>query len=132
MGPKSRAMLKAIFLFGGFLFLTSASSFGQDFPSRPINVVVTIGLGSPKFELPRTPSDYYKARVYPDSVSTYLPAIRCCLEYVGSNHMLLGTDYANRMGTWDRAVGLVKEFGLSEVDTNLILGDNAARLFQIE
>jgi aminocarboxymuconate-semialdehyde decarboxylase len=84
-----------------------------------------------EFELPYTPSEYYRRQVYPDSVSTFLPAVRCCIEYVGTRHVLLGTDYAHRMGTWDRAVGLVKELGLSEVDTNDILGDNAARLFKV-
>jgi aminocarboxymuconate-semialdehyde decarboxylase len=86
----------------------------------------------PEYELPLTPNDYYRRQVYPDSVTTFLPAVRCCLEYVGSEHMVLGTDYAHRMGTWDRAVGLVKELGLSERDTNNILGDNAAKLFKID
>ncbi len=85
----------------------------------------------PEFELPRTSSDYYRRQVYPDSVSTFLPAVRCCLDYVGGEHLLLGTDYAHRMGTWDRAVGLIKELALPEVDTNNILGENAARLFKI-
>jgi len=86
----------------------------------------------PEFELPHTPSEYYQRQVYPDSVSTFLPAVRCCLEYVGSSHMLLGTDYAHIMGIWDRAVGLVKELGLLEEDTNNILGDNAAKLFKLD
>ena len=84
------------------------------------------------FELPHTPSDYYKNQVYPDSVSTFLPAVRCCLEYVGAKHMLLGTDYAHRMGIWDQAVGLIKELGLSEADTDSILGENAAKLFKLD
>ena len=85
----------------------------------------------PEFDLPQTPSEYYQQQVYPDTVSPFVPAVRCCLEFVGTEHMLLGTDYAHVMGIWDRAVGLVKELGLSEEDTSNILGGNAARLFKL-
>jgi aminocarboxymuconate-semialdehyde decarboxylase len=83
-------------------------------------------------KLKKTPSEYYKSQVYPDSVSFHLPAMRCCLEFVGPRHICLGTDYAHRMGNWDEAVDYVKKMSLSKEDTELILGGNAARIFKIE
>jgi predicted TIM-barrel fold metal-dependent hydrolase len=82
--------------------------------------------------LAKTPSDYYREQVYPDSMSAYLPAMRCCLEFVGSTHICLGTDYAHTIGNWDHAVEFIRKLGLSEEDTNLILGGNAVRIFHLD
>jgi aminocarboxymuconate-semialdehyde decarboxylase len=82
-------------------------------------------------KLAKTPSEYYKSQVYPDSMSAYLPAMRCCLDFVGPRHICLGTDYAHKIGNWEQAVTFVKELGLSEEDTNSILGGNAARICKI-
>jgi len=87
------------------------------------------GLG---LELPKTPSEYYKRQVYPDSMSAYLPAMRCCLDFVGPRHICLGTDYAHGIGNWEEAIAFVKGVGLPEEDTNNILGGNASRIFRIE
>jgi aminocarboxymuconate-semialdehyde decarboxylase len=87
------------------------------------------GLG---VELPKTPSEYYKRQVYPDSMSAYLPAMRCCLEFVGADHICLGTDYAHSIGNWQQAIDFVKRLGLPKEDTDNILGGNAARICKIE
>jgi len=84
------------------------------------------------FKLPKTPSEYYKSQVYPDSISFYLPAMRCCLDFVGPDHILLGTDYAHPVGNPEQAISYVRDMGLSEEDTNKILGENAARIFKLE
>lgn len=83
-------------------------------------------------DLPMTPSEYYKRQVYPDSVSAYLPAMRCCLDFVGPEHICMGTDYAHRIGIWDKAIDYIKQLNLSEEDTDNILGGNAARIFHLE
>ena len=83
-------------------------------------------------ELPKTPSEYYKSQVYPDSISFHLPAMRCCLDFVGPDHILLGTDYAHPVGNPEQAIAYVRDMGLSEEDTNKILGGNAARIFKLE
>lgn len=88
--------------------------------------------GESDMRLPLTPSEYYKRQVYPDSMSAYLPALRCCLDFVGPGHICLGTDYAHSIGNWENAVAFIKELGLPEEDTNNILGGNAARIFNIE
>ena len=82
--------------------------------------------------LPKTPSQYNKSQVYPDSMSAYLPAMRCCLEFVGPQHICLGTDYAHGIGNWERAISLVKDLGLPERETHSILGGNAAKICNIE
>jgi aminocarboxymuconate-semialdehyde decarboxylase len=83
------------------------------------------------FELPNTPSYYYRRQVYPDSISFHLPAMKCCLDYVGADHMLLGTDYAHPIGNLEEAINYVKNLGLSEGETDKILGENARKLFKL-
>lgn len=82
--------------------------------------------------LPHTPAFYYKRQVYPDTMSDYLPAMKCCLEFVGSSHLVMGTDYAHTIGNWETAVSYIKQAGLPEEETNNILGKNAVRLFKLD
>ena len=83
-------------------------------------------------ELPKAPSDYYKGQVYVDSVSYHLPAMRCCFDWLGPDHIMLGTDYAHPIGHIEEAIRYVRDMGLSEENTDKILGRNAARIFQLE
>ena len=82
-------------------------------------------------ELPQKPSEYYKRQVYPDSISGFLPAMRCCLDFVGSKRICLGTDYAHGIGNWEQAIHFVNELNLPKEDTHNILGRNAATIFKI-
>ncbi len=83
-------------------------------------------------ELPKAPSDYYKRQVYVDSISYHLPAMRCCLDWLGPEHIMLGTDYAHPVGHIEEAIHYVRGMDLSEEDTDKILGGNAARIFKLE
>lgn len=80
-------------------------------------------------ELPMAPSDYYKRQVYVDSISYHLPAMRCCLDWLGPDHIMLGTDYAHPVGHIEDAIRYVRDMGLSKEDTDKILGGNASRIF---
>jgi aminocarboxymuconate-semialdehyde decarboxylase len=82
--------------------------------------------------LPETPSEYYRRQVYPDSISAYLPAMRCCLDFVGPRHICMGTDYPHGIGNWEHAIDLVKQLGLPEEDSDRVLGGNAARICNID
>ena len=83
-------------------------------------------------ELSKAPSEYYKRQVYVDSISYHLPAMRCCLDWLGYDHILLGTDYAHPIGHIEEAIRYIRDMGLSEEDTDKILGRNAARIFKLE
>lgn len=81
--------------------------------------------------LSKAPSEYYKKHVYPDSMSAYPPAMRCCLDFVGPGHICLGTDYPHRIGNWEDAIRLIENLGLSGQETDDILSGNATRLFRL-
>jgi aminocarboxymuconate-semialdehyde decarboxylase len=86
-------------------------------------------------ELEETPDITYANRVWPDTTSFYLPAMRCALEWVGPEHLVVGTDYAHRVGDPEGAIQAVKDLGasvnLSQDKTDLMLGQNAEALFKL-
>ena len=84
------------------------------------------------FELPMAPLEYYKRQVYVDSISYHLPAMKCCLDWLGHDHIMLGTDYAHPIGHIEETIRYIRDMGLSEEDTNKILGGNAASIFKLE
>lgn len=64
---------------------------------------------------------------YYDTVTHDKELLRSLVDYVGADHILLGSDYPFDMGTAD-PVGAVRELGLSSNDEAAIMGGNAARL----
>ena len=86
-------------------------------------------------ELKESPEITYKKRVYPDTTSFYLPAMKCCLEWIGADHMVLGTDYAHRVGDPEGAIQAIKDLstqaGLKQEEVDLILGKNLEKLFKL-
>jgi predicted TIM-barrel fold metal-dependent hydrolase len=86
-------------------------------------------------ELSESPDETYRKRVYPDTTSFYLPAMKCCLEWVGASQMCIGTDYAHRVGDPEGAIKAVKDLGqqagLSQAEIDMILGKNLERLFKL-
>lgn len=83
-------------------------------------------------KLNKKPSEYYQEQVWVDTISYFEPAMRCALEFMGPDHIVLGTDYAHRIGNLEDAVAWVKKFGLDEKDTNKILGENAAKIYNLK
>jgi len=86
-------------------------------------------------ELKESPDLTYKKRVYPDTTSFYVPAMKCCLEWIGPEHMVMGTDYAHRVGDPEGAIKAIKdvgkEVGLKKEEVDLILGKNVEKLFKL-
>ncbi len=86
-------------------------------------------------ELDEMPGDTYKRQVWPDTTSFYLPAMKCCMEWVGVEHMVIGTDYAHRVGDPEGAIksiiDLGKEMNLTPDEVDLLLGKNAEKLFNL-
>jgi len=84
------------------------------------------------FSLPGLPSDYYKRQVYVDAISFHVPAMKCALEYLGVDHILVGTDYAHPVGGPDRIIGCIRELGLPKSDLEKIFWKNAVDLFKLD
>jgi aminocarboxymuconate-semialdehyde decarboxylase len=84
------------------------------------------------YPLPKEPSEYYREQVWDDAISFHLPAMKCALEFMGADHLLIGTDYAHPIGGPDRVAQFVNDLGLSQEDTEKIFYKNAMKLFNIE
>ena len=84
------------------------------------------------YSLSQPPSAYYKKNVWVDSISFHLPSMKCCLEYMGVNHLLIGTDYAHPIGGPERAAKFVKALKLPKEDNEKIFWKNAAKLFKLK
>jgi aminocarboxymuconate-semialdehyde decarboxylase len=80
---------------------------------------------------PRPPSTYL-AKLYFDSVVYSTESLSNLVHQVGSDRVVLGTDYPFDMGESD-PVGLIERTqDLSSADRNRILRENAARLLKLE
>jgi len=83
------------------------------------------------WKLENKPSDLLK-NVYYDTCSFYPPALMCTYEAVGSDKLVLGTDYPHLIGGIDRSVGIVNSLPISEDEKKNILGLNAAKLYGVD
>jgi aminocarboxymuconate-semialdehyde decarboxylase len=84
-------------------------------------------------ELEETPDVVYQKRVYPDTTSFYLPAMKACMEWVGPERLLIGTDYAHRVGDPEGAIQAINDLGedagLTQDQVDMIMGKNAEALY---
>jgi aminocarboxymuconate-semialdehyde decarboxylase len=71
---------------------------------------------------------YLQHRTYLDSCSFHPPALRCALDTVGVDRLLLGSDYPFR-GAVARAVADIEDGPLPEGGAALVLGENVQRLW---
>ena len=78
------------------------------------------------------PPSHYLRRVYFDTVSYHLPALRCALDTMGADHMLFGTDAPPLTPLKERGLALIDELELGESDKRKVLFENAARLLSME
>lgn len=77
------------------------------------------------------PPSYYFRRIYYDAVNFHKPAVMEALMTFGSDRILLGTDYAHRVGDPKRAVPNIKELPIAEEDKEKILTGNARTVLGI-
>jgi aminocarboxymuconate-semialdehyde decarboxylase len=86
-------------------------------------------------QLDEAPDVTYANQVWPDTTSFYEPAMKCVYEWVGANHLIVGTDYAHRVGDPEGAIKSIKHLGeslqLGQADIDRILGSNAEELFKL-
>jgi aminocarboxymuconate-semialdehyde decarboxylase len=84
------------------------------------------------YSLPQEPSDYYKEQVWIDAISFHIPAMKCALEFMGTDHLMIGTDYAHPIGGPEKVAQFVNDLNLGQEDNEKIFYKNAAKLFRIE
>jgi aminocarboxymuconate-semialdehyde decarboxylase len=86
-------------------------------------------------ELNEAPDVTYTKQVWPDTTSFYEPAMKCVLEWVGAGHLIVGTDYAHRVGDPEGAIQSIKDLGthvgLSQGEVDQMLGSTAEALFKL-
>jgi aminocarboxymuconate-semialdehyde decarboxylase len=86
-------------------------------------------------ELSENPDITYQKRVYPDTTSFYQPAMKCALEWVGPAHLVVGTDYAHRVGDPEGAIKAINDLGtaisMPQDQVDMILGKNAEALYKL-
>lgn len=81
--------------------------------------------------LPKQPSEYYKTQVWPDTCNFNKPAVTCCYDVMGADHIVLGTDYAHRVGDPEGAIANVMGLDIPQADKDKILGANVEKLFNL-
>jgi aminocarboxymuconate-semialdehyde decarboxylase len=74
------------------------------------------------------PPSHYLKRIYFDTVSYHLPALRCAFDTMGADHMLFGTDAPPLTPLKERGLALIDDLELGESDKMKVLSGNAARL----
>lgn len=84
------------------------------------------------YSLSQDPSEYYKKNVWVDAISFHLPAMKCCIEYMGVDRLLIGTDYAHPIGGPDKVGRFVNDLKLPKKDVKKIFWRNAAKLFKLK
>ncbi len=70
-------------------------------------------------------------RFYFDTVTHDARLLKDLVDYAGTDHVMLGSDYPFDMGTY-RAVEEVREIGLGGEEESAILGGNAERLLDLQ
>jgi aminocarboxymuconate-semialdehyde decarboxylase len=79
--------------------------------------------------IPHKPSEYLK-RLYFDSIVHSVAALKYLVDVVGSDRVVVGTDYPMAMGDFE-SVDKVNALDLSSAERELILGGNAMRALNL-
>jgi aminocarboxymuconate-semialdehyde decarboxylase len=71
---------------------------------------------------------YFRERVWLDSFSSHLPALRCAIDTVGADRIVLGSDYPPR-GRLVGSIAQIENAALGTEERDAILGATALRWF---
>ncbi len=82
-----------------------------------------------KGDIQRSPWEYFR-RLYFDTITHYPPALEYLIRTVGSEHVLMGSDYPYDMED-PAPVASVRNLSIPEADKKRILSENVARLLEI-
>jgi aminocarboxymuconate-semialdehyde decarboxylase len=82
-------------------------------------------------KISRPPSEYFKL-LYFDTITHYEPALTYLIKSVGSDHVLLGSDYPYDMADFDPVHSVEELKTVSSRDKRKVLWENAAKLLNID
>lgn len=82
----------------------------------------------PKINISKPPSEYSKL-IFFDTITHYEPALSYLITTVGSERVVMGSDFPYDMGD-PHPVSSIQKLRLSPEDEEKILGENAVRLFK--
>jgi predicted TIM-barrel fold metal-dependent hydrolase len=90
--------------------------------------------GRPPAERPvtSTPPGQQLSRLYVDTATPSLAALKAAQDVFGPSHMLFGTDSPPLTAPLDASLALLDELPMSDDDRGGVLADNAAALFGLE
>ena len=111
--------LKVILSHGGGFLPFQIGRFDHGFLNRP----------EPKKKIKKLPSEYLK-NIYFDTITHNQNALKFMIKQVGSDHMLLGSDYPFDMGTND-PLGEVQSLDVDDEVKEAIRCENARDLFKL-
>ena len=83
-----------------------------------------------KEKIKKPPSEYFKL-LYFDTITHYGPALAYLIKSVGSDHVLLGSDYPADMADFDPVSSVEGLKTISNTEKKRILWNNAAELLRI-
>jgi len=75
------------------------------------------------------PSAYLK-RLYYDTVSFHVPALQCAIDTVGSDHLVLGSDWPHVIGDMEGAIRSVETLDVDDATKEAIFVGNAEKVLR--
>jgi len=77
------------------------------------------------------PPSYYLKKMYLDTVTYNLPAVKMVLDWIGPTRVIYGSDAPPLTSLKPRAIKLIKDLDIPEVERDAIFFANAARLLKL-
>ncbi|MBW2208851.1 MAG: amidohydrolase family protein, partial [Deltaproteobacteria bacterium] len=78
------------------------------------------------------PAKDYLRMFYYDTVSFFEPALMCAYDFVGPEHMILGSDYPHVIGDIDEAITSIEGLKIPREDKEKIFSENLLKLMHKE
>ncbi len=101
----------------------------MDFAYELIDELFFLGPYEPV--LIKHPPSHYLKMLYLDSACYHAPAAEMCVETIGADHFLLGTDAPPLNAIKPKALAMIGELGLSAADQDKVMGGNAKKLLKL-
>ena len=79
----------------------------------------------------KAPSDYIKENVYIDCVSFNPLMVDFALKFLGSDRLMVGSDYPHQIGDTEKCTWVISQLNASEEEKNKIFHTNAERIFNL-